>query len=280
MRRTEARPPEAAAKTRRARGGDCPSTRGEAAVGPRTRRGGTWPKGLGKGRPAYPGASTPGGLGTASGAGATPAPTTGRGIPRGRWSTRGDVDDHDHRRLPPPGEASGRRWILATGRSVAATGLTVAATARRRPKTPGGDRAEKGLTGRSAWPRRSPREGAAGVAVVPRPHRGGRELPECRLAAGLNAVVATGLTVAAKAGQTGQPRRPPAVQEGAFPGPETGRWEARSSPRGVPGGGRKGLRARKDTNLRARSPPLQGDTLIPHPRLTFSRGFLFGPPAA
>ena len=92
---------------------------------------------------------------------------------------------------------------------VAATGLSVAATARRRPKTPGGDRAEKGLTGRSAWPRRSPREGAAGVAVVPRPHRGGRELPECRLAAGLNAVVATGLAVAAQAGQTGQPRRAP-----------------------------------------------------------------------
>lgn len=31
---------------------------------------------------------------------------------------------------------------------VAATGLSVAATARRRPKTPGGDRAEKGLTGK------------------------------------------------------------------------------------------------------------------------------------
>lgn len=58
--------------------------------------------------------------------------------------------------------------------------------------------------------------------MVPRPHRGGRELPEWRLAAGLNAVVATGLAVAAQAGQTGQPRRPPAVQEGAFPGPETG----------------------------------------------------------
>ncbi|MFN4073965.1 MAG: hypothetical protein ACK4G4_11225, partial [Thermus sp.] len=40
-----------------------------------------------------------------------------------------------------------------------------------------------------------------------------------------------------------------------------------------PGGGRKGLRARKDTNLRARSPPLQGDTLIPHPRLTPQPGF-------
>ena len=59
---------------------------------------------------------------------------------------------------------------------MAATGLTVAATARRRPKTPGGDRAEKGLTGkvgpkapawwagREGWPRK-------GAQAVSRPRR-------------------------------------------------------------------------------------------------------------
>jgi hypothetical protein len=155
---------------------------------------------------------------------------------------------------------------------VAATGLSVAATARRRPKTPGGDRAEKGLTGRSAWPRRSPREGAAGVAVVPRPHRGGRELPECRLAAGLNAVVATGLTVAAKAGQTGQPRRPPAVQEGAFPGPETGRWEARSSPRGVPGRWPEGPAGPEGHESQGEKPTLTGGHPYPPPPADTSAG--------
>ena len=59
---------------------------------------------------------------------------------------------------------------------VAATGLSVAATARRRPKTPEGDRAEKGLTGkvgpkapawwagREGWPRK-------GAQAVSRPRR-------------------------------------------------------------------------------------------------------------
>ncbi len=130
---------------------------------------------------------------------------------------------------------------------------------------------------RSAWPRRSPREGAAGVAVVPRPHRGGRELPECRLAAGLNAVVATGLTVAAKAGQTGQPRRPPAVQEGAFPGPETGRWEARSSPRGVPGRWPEGPAGPEGHESQGEKPTLTGGHPYPPPPADLQPGFSFWP---
>ncbi len=36
---------------------------------------------------------------------------------------------------------------------MAATGLSVAAAARRRPKTPGGDRAENGVD-REGWPER------------------------------------------------------------------------------------------------------------------------------
>ena len=45
-------------------------------------------------------------------------------------------------------------------------------------------------------------------------------------------VGATGLAVAAQAGQTGQPRRPPAVQEGGVPGPGNRGDRQPGAPRG------------------------------------------------
>lgn len=89
-------------------------------------------------------------------------------------------------------------------------------------------------------------------------------------------VVATGLTVAAKAGQTGQPRRPPAVQEGAFPGPETGRWEARSSPRGVPGRWPEGPAGPEGHESQGEKPTLTGGHPYPPPPADTSAGvFVF-----
>ena len=85
-------------------------------------------------------------------------------------------------------------------------------------------------------------------------------------------MAATGLTVAAKAGQTGQPRRPPAVQEGAFPGPETGRWEARSSPRGVPGRWPEGPAGPEGHESQGEKPTLTGGHPYPPPPADTSAG--------
>lgn len=149
---------------------------------------------------------------------------------------------------------------------VAATGLSVAATARRRPKTPGDDRAEKGLTGKvglaekvaprgRSGSRRGPpaSQGGKGTARVPAsrgPQRGGGHGPSCGGAGRPNG------PATASSGRTG----------GGVPGPGNRGDRKPGAPRGgFPGGGRKGLRARKDTNLRARSPPLGGHPYPPPP---------------